>query len=211
MMFSFLDAVLLATAFLFPGLIWDCVLQVFLWRRDDRGDRGWIRLLTLGAINSGLWSWLIYLLLVRVEGLARPWMAAVAWSFILFVSPAALGVVTGLLSRRALVGRLLASYGFSTVHPVPTAWGYAFDQSRGSWVLVTLVDGSTVAGAFEERSFASPDRAERDLFLQRVYRVEDDGPWQPVPMSSGVWIDGQAIQTIEFLAFGSNISAEGRR
>ena len=82
MMFSFLDAVLLATVFLFPGLIWDCVLQVFLWRREDRGDRGWIRLLTLGAINSGLWSWLIYLLLVRVEGLARPWMAALAWSFI---------------------------------------------------------------------------------------------------------------------------------
>ena len=55
-------------------------------------------------------------------------------------------------------------------------------------MLVTLVDGSTVAGAFEERAFASPDRAERDLFLQRVYRVEGDGPWQPVPMSQW-WLD----------------------
>jgi hypothetical protein len=199
--FSTLDAVLLAMAFLLPGFVWDCVLQMFLWRRENRADRAWIRFLTLSALNCGLWAWLIYLLLARVEGLARPGVAAFAWSFILFVSPAVLGAVTGFLSQRAIVRRLLARYGFHTVQPVPTAWDHAFSQSTASWVLVTLVDGSTVAGAFEDRSFASPDRAERDLFLQRLYRVEDDGPWQPVPMSSGVWIHGQAIRTIEFLAF----------
>lgn len=99
MTFPTLDAILLAMAFLLPGFVWDCVLQMFLWRRENRADRAWIRFLTLSALNCGLWAWLIYLLLARVEGLARPWVAAFAWSFILFVSPAVLGAVTGFLSQ----------------------------------------------------------------------------------------------------------------
>ncbi|HEV8640144.1 MAG TPA: DUF6338 family protein [Methylomirabilota bacterium] len=91
--------------------------------------------------------------------------------------------------------------GLHRPHPVPTAWDYVFSHSTGSWVLVTLADGSTVAGIFSARSFASSDAAERDLFLEQLYRVEDDGPWQPVPMNRGVWIRGEAIRAIEFLQF----------
>ena len=109
--------------------------------------------------------------------------------------------LTGLLSQRAIVRQLLARYGVYTVHPVPTAWDYVFSHSTGSWVLVTLADGSTVAGVFSARSFASSDAAERDLFLEQLYKVEDDGPWQPVPMNRGVWIRGEAIRAIEFLEF----------
>ena len=130
-------------------------------------------------------------------------MAALAWFCILFVSPAVLGAATGLLSQRAIVRRVLAGFGVHTVHPVPTAWDYVFSHlpPTGFWVLVTLVDGSTVAGVLSDRSFASSDPLERDLFLEKVYRVEDDGAWQPVPMNRGVWIHGKALRAIEFLAF----------
>jgi hypothetical protein len=203
MTFSSLDAVLLTVAFLVPGFVWECTLQIFLRRRDDRGDRAWIRFLTLSALNYGLWSWLIYLLLIRFEVLGRPWVAALAWFCILFISPAVLGGITGLLSQRAIARRLLAGFGVRTVHAVPTAWDYVFSHSppTGFWTLVTLVDGSTVAGIFTDRSFASSDPMERDLFLERVDRVEDDGTWQPVPMNRGVWIHGKALRAIEFPAF----------
>ena len=61
--------------------------------------------------------------------------------------------------------------------------------------------GSTVAGVFSARSFASSDPSDRDLYLEQIYKIEDDGLWQPVPMNRGVWIRGEAIRTIEFLAF----------
>ena len=195
------DAVFFTVAFLVPGFVWESVLHMFLRRREDRADRAWVRFLTLSAINYGLWSWLIYLLLERVGVLARPLIAALAWFFILFVSPIAFGVATGLLSQRATVRRLLARYGIYTVHPVPTAWDYIFSHSAGSWVLVTLADGSTVAGVFSARSFASSDPSERELFLEQLYKVEDDGPWQPAPMNRGVWIRGEAIRAIEFFEF----------
>lgn len=201
MTFTSFDAVFFTLAFLVPGFVWESVLHMFLRRREDRTERTWVRFLTLSALNYGLWSWLVYLLLVRDAALGRPWVAALAWFFILFVSPVALGAATGLLSQRATVRRLLARYGIYTVHPVPTAWDYVFSESTGSWALATLVDGSTVAGVFSARSFASSDPSERDLFLEQVYRVDDDGLWQPVPMNRGVWIRGEAIRAIEFLEF----------
>ena len=206
MTFSSLDAVLLTIAFLVPGFVWECALQIFLRRREERADRTWIRFLTLSAFNYGLWSWLIYLLLIRFEVLSRPWVAALAWFCILFVSPAVLGAATGLLSQRAIVRRVLAGFGVHTVHPVPTAWDSSAAPSHlpptGFWVLVTLVDGSTVAGVLQ-RSFlclVGPPGSV-DLFLEKVYRIEDDGAWQPVPMNRGVWIHGKALRAIEFLAF----------
>lgn len=63
------------------------------------------------------------------------------------------------------------------------------------------LDGVLLAIAFLLPGFVWDCVLQMFLFLQRVYRVEDDGPWQPVPMSRGVWIHGQAIRTIEFLAF----------
>ena len=68
-------------------------------------------------------------------------------------------------------------------------------------MLIALADGSTVAGVFSARSFASSGASDRDLYLEQLYEAEDDGPWQPVPMNRGVWIRGEAIRTIEFLAF----------
>jgi hypothetical protein len=201
MTFTSFEAAFLTVAFFVPGFIWESVLQTFIRRREDRADRAWVRFLTLSAFNYACWSWLIYLLIVQPGVLAQPWMAALSWFFILLVSPIALGVATGLLGQRAIVRRLLARYGVYTVHPVPTAWDYVFSHSTGSWMLVTLSDGSTVAGVFSARSFASSDAAERDLFLEKLYKVEDDGPWQPVPMNRGVWIRGEAIRAIEFLEF----------
>src|SRR5947208_6272289 len=129
MTFTSFDAVFFTVAFLVPGFIWESVLSLFLRRRDDHADRAWVRFLTLSAFNYALWSWLIYLLFVRVGVLAEPWMAALAWFFMLLVSPVAFGVATGLLSQRAVVRRLLARYGVYTVHPVPTAWDYVFSHS----------------------------------------------------------------------------------
>jgi hypothetical protein len=111
MAFSSLDVVLLTTAFLVPGFVWACTMQIFIRRWDDRRDPTWIRLLALSAFNFGLWSWLIYLLLTGVDVLGRPWMAALAWFGILFISPAVLGAVAGLLSQRATIRRLLADRG----------------------------------------------------------------------------------------------------
>lgn len=120
---------------------------------------------------------------------------------IILVSPFLLGVALGVLSQRETVRRFLQRLGFSTVHPIPNAWDYFFGRTAPVWVLVTLHDGSIVSGRFAYKSFASSDRSERDLYLESLYVVAEDGPWTEVPWNAGIWIAGREIKHIEFWEF----------
>lgn len=97
--------------------------------------------------------------------------------------------------------RLLRRRHVTTGRPSPSAWDYFFDRTPPLFVLVTLSDGSTVTGRFGSRSFAAPGRGERDLYLESVYTVTNDGAWTEVPWTAGIWIAGKEITHIEFWEF----------
>lgn len=96
-----------------------------------------------------------------------------------------------------LLHRLRAAMGRRS----PSAWDYFFDRTRPLFLLVTLNDGGTVTGRFGSRSLASPGRGDRDLYVESVYTVADDGPWTEAPWNAGIWIPGREIKHIEFWEF----------
>jgi hypothetical protein len=198
---SSFDVVFYTLAFLVPGFICDSVLSVFVRRRTVAHETSLLRFLTLSAVNYGLWSWLIYLMAKSNFFIQSPVHGASAWVLIVFISPVGLGAVLGLLSQRNAFRGLLERYGVYTVHPIPTAWDYFFSNRTPVWVLVTTTDNDRVAGRFGAASFASSDRFERDLYIETVYRVEEEGPWTEVPMNRGIWIPGKQIKHIEFWTF----------
>ena len=65
-------------------------------------------------------------------------------------------------------------------------------------MLVTLRDGTQVAGYFGDESMASSDPAYRDLYLENVYTIQEDGQWEPRDDSRGIYIEGSQIVFIEF-------------
>ena len=122
-----------------------------------------------------------------------------SWFVIIFVSPILLGLLLVFLNERNVIGRTFRRVGLHLIHPIATSWDYKFRGTRGDrWVSVRMNDGSEVAGYFGSSSFASSESAERDLYLEDVYRVADDGQWQRVPGSDGVLIPGEHIMHIEF-------------
>lgn len=62
--------------------------------------------------------------------------------------------------------------------------------------MVALKDGTHWAGYLSERAFLSTDPAERDLYLDDVYSVDEENTW--TQKGSSVWIAHDAIQSIEF-------------
>ncbi len=195
------EVVFYTLAFVVPGFICDSVVSLMIPRRAVAHERSMLRFLTLSSLNYGLWSWLIVLMATRGILAERPTDQAVAWAVVIFVSPVALGMLLGSLSRRNTIRRLLERVGIYTVHPIPTAWDYFFSTTTPVWVLVTLRDGYQIAGRFGTRSFASSDPSERDLFVESIYRIEDQGPWTEVPMNEGIWIRGDDIRNVEFWKF----------
>ena len=106
-----------------------------------------------------------------------------------------------LIALATLIRRLRQRLGFVSRRPITTAWDYIFSRRRPVWILVTMTDGSTVAGYFGPRSFASSDPRGRDLYIESVFVADDNGPWHEVPMNAGVWIAGTHILNIELRKF----------
>jgi hypothetical protein len=125
-----------------------------------------------------------------------PWVAV---AFENVVVPALIGGVAAFNAVHDWSTKAWAKLGIQPVHPAPTAWDYAFSRlPAGTFILVTLTDGSQVAGMYARSSFASSSSAERDILIEDVWTV-GKGPWtRPDPQRS-ILLCGKNIQSIELL------------
>lgn len=192
------DTIFYTLSFIVPGFISDSVLANIVPRKTDGKEVLFLRYFTLSCLNYAFWVWLVYLL-PRLEFFRdRPIRSALCWFLIIFVSPVILGLTLGKQSSKGWIRGLLLQIGINPIHPVPTAWDFYFNATHAVWVLVTLKDGSRVGGLFGLDSFASSDQNERDFYIQEVFRVNDDGPWQEIPNNKGILIKGSEMKHIEF-------------
>jgi hypothetical protein len=195
-----LDVVFYTLAFVVPGFILHSTFAMFVPRRDERTDLTLLRYLTWTSLNYAIWSWLVYLVFHAAFFTAHPVRSAIAWATIIFISPVVLGLLLAFLSQKEVARKALQRVGLNPIHEIPTAWDYKFSTTGPAWVLVTLKDGSSVAGLFGSGSFASSDPSGRDLYVQEVFRAVLGGQWERVPRSEGILIQGEQIKHVEFLA-----------
>ncbi len=127
----------------------------------------------------------------------------------LVLEPVAAGIAIGFVSQYEFVRKVLSRAGLQMTHHIPTAWDYRFGRSdSGAHVLVTLNDGTEMAGAFFGASFASGDVSERDLYLEQVFEIDDNGNWNTPAKGKGVLITSGKIKFIEFWPGGENDDQE---
>lgn len=198
MTISNFDAVFYTLSFIVPGFIWDSVLAGIIPRKTEGKESLFLRYFTLSCLNYALWVWLIYLLPRLDFFKLYPLRSALSWVLIISVSPFILGMVSGKLRSDGWFRGFLMRIGINSLHPIPSAWDYYFSITSSVWILVTLKDGKQVAGLFGSRSFASSDQNERDLYIQEIYKIKEDGPWQKIPDNNGIFIKGDEIKHIEF-------------
>jgi len=194
-----LNAIFYALTFVVPGFLVHSTLSIFLTRRAEHVALSLPRFLTLSAFNYAVWSPLIYLL-IRSEWLAvRPVLSAVLWTVIILFGPVLLGFGLGYASQKEWPRRVLQRLGLQPVHVMPTTWDLQFGRmNEPHWVLVTMKDGSQVAGYFGGRSCASSDPPWGDLYIEQVMSVPAKGRWRMGPKGTSILISGGEIRYIEF-------------
>lgn len=136
-----------------------------------------------------------------VVALQEPWLLqAFAWISLILIGPTIFGFVLGVAAQREWFTRFANWFGLSVVHIIPTAWDWRFSSipRDGLFVMVTLTSGERVAGHFSDRSFASSDAGERDLYIEEEYTVTNEGAWEARPERVGVLISAKEIRYIEF-------------
>lgn len=113
------------------------------------------------------------------------------------VIPLIFGALLGLETFFDAATRFWSKIGIQPVHHVPTAWDYAFSRlQRGTYVIVTLTDGSQVSGVYGAGSFSSSSKDERDILIDDVWEVEE-GVWTRAPAPKSVLLCGKDIRTVE--------------
>lgn len=114
--------------------------------------------------------------------------------------PVIAGLILGFTSANDVVDSALRRLGLAPIHQIPAAWDYAFSRLRGNtFVLVTLNDGSQVAGFFGKQSFASSSDKERDLLIEDVWIVNTNGPWTKPDTAKSILLCGKDIRLVEFI------------
>ncbi len=118
------------------------------------------------------------------------------WISWLFVFPSVIGLILAL--SWGCIRKFLVRIGLSPVHPIPSAWDWKFSNVDDQWVLVTLTDDSQVAGYLGPESFISSDSSERDVYIQKVFKVDSQTKVWKETKTKGILIAPGQVKTIEF-------------
>lgn len=117
------------------------------------------------------------------------------WGFVVFLQPAILGVAWAVAIQSEGLIRLANIFGFRPDLDDPSAWDFKFRRSGdGTFVIVTLLDGTEIFGDFGMNSYASSSPDERDIFIEEIRKSD----WSRFDEPSGIWISGEDVKRIEF-------------
>ena len=177
-----------------PGLIVLFIRSQFV---TDRRPSHSAAVLTYLAVSLVYYA-LLFPFFDLVRLLSEPRYDGVwVWFLLIFAGPAILGALLGINIQKNLLRRFLRLLGINIVHAIPTAWDWKFGNMTEQWVLVTLKDDTRFAGFCGPGSFMSSDPAERDIYIERIYDIDDEDRWLPRGENSALIAPGE-IKTIEF-------------
>lgn len=194
-----LEGVYLTLSLLVPGFIASFVRSQFTTGRRLIHSDALLSYLSVSVIYYGLAFPFIGPLTAASQPLHEPLLG---WFVLIFLGPAALGLLLGISVQRDYFRRVLQWCGLNPVHVIPTAWDWKFGRMASEWVLVTLKDGTRFAGFCGPQSFVSSDPNERDIYLQWIYDIDDQNKWSPRG-ENGVLIASGEVRTIEFWPYAA--------
>ena len=159
------------------------------------------RVIAYGVISVGYFAAVTPIFHVAGGTEVSAWL----WNLLqYFLVPVVVGVLLAYAYQHRISYRLAGLIRLHLAHHLPSSWDFAFQAlPECIFVLVTLTDGTQIAGRWMEGSFASSSREERDVLLSELWRVPEDGSeWQQVQPARSVLICGKDVRVIEF--FGAH-------
>ncbi|MCP1561891.1 UNVERIFIED_ORG: uncharacterized membrane protein YbhN (UPF0104 family) [Methylobacterium sp. SuP10 SLI 274] len=190
-----LNNIYLIAAFIIPGLIISYMRSRFITGRMEKFSDAALGYLTLTLVYYGFALPLVGWILTFEQGPVK----TLLWWSLLIAGPVVFGLVLGVATQREWLRWIANKLRLRMVHNTPTSWDWRFSNCQNArFVMVTLSDGSSVAGIFGTGSFASTDPAERDIYIEELMDVGEDGSWSYREEPAGVLILAKEIRYIEF-------------
>lgn len=85
------------------------------------------------------------------------------------------------------------------IHPTHRPWDLKFSDGEPAWIIVHLKDGRLIGGKYQKNSYASSYPAEEQIYLEQVWRLDEDGKFiEAVERSKGIILLKSEISAVEF-------------
>lgn len=154
------------------------------------------RLVAYGLYSTGYFAAIAPLFHVS-WGVSLPeWL----WKFLLyFLIPVAIGILLAYAYQHNVLYKVAEKAKLHLAHHLSAAWDYTFeDLPHSTYLLVTLQDGTQIAGKWAAGSFAASSKDERDLLLSEMWVAAETGkPWTKLDPPRAVLICGKDIRYVE--------------
>lgn len=186
------DKLVLFIAFAIPGFVSLKLYETIFPSEARESSERIVDAVAYSCINYALLLWPIYEIERQQLRISNPQVYIAFYAFVLLVAPVLLVLAYSSLRRSNLMQRVLP-------HPTEKPWDFVFAKRFPYWVIVTLQNGSKIAGKFGEQSFASNAPAPPQLYLEEAWVFNDDGFDRPRTDTAGILIVGQDIVSVELV------------
>jgi hypothetical protein len=179
--------------FFIPGFITLKVYDLLVPGEARDFSKSLLDAIAYSSLNFAALLWLIGI--VR-SGSLSPWLWYPAMFVILIGMPALWPVLFLQVRRHPVVARRIAS-------PNARVWDDIFAKRTPYWVIVHLKDQRRIGGLYGGKSFTSHSPAPPEIYLEEVWRVDEDGGFtgSPVESTAGILVMGTEIMALEFFRY----------
>ncbi len=179
---------------LVPGFVANRVFALWCPTQKQDWEKALLEPITWSAINLLFWWWLVLPILQtpfeQLSGWHLLWVNAIVCA----VSPTILASVWYWFRTREWTHQKLG-----LDHPTPRGWEFFLRKTPHFFVLFHLKNGKMVGGYFGPKSYASTYPQEPEIYVQEIWRVDDDGRFlEKVKGSFGSVIRQSEWERIEF-------------
>jgi len=189
--------ILVLLLFIIPGFVVMRVKRVAYPTVEPSTASTALDSLALSCVVYAVASPLLYLSYLHGWHITRPVLFGILALFILLIVPCIFGVLYVWLTKTQKALWLREFLGFP--HPDPTAWDYHFRKGRPYWVWLTFKSGKVMAGLFGPSSFASSFPHKRDLYVEKLLRLDERGHVvELIDNSAGALVMMEDVERIQF-------------
>ncbi len=181
-----------SSMFLIPGFIIDYLVEQGIPNKETSDGRSKMIWLFYSSLVYVLIGW-AYPMIQNSMTDDKAWGYILSFLLLILVS-VGIGCIFACLMKNEIIYKALNKLKIPSKSPYPSAWDYKFYHCGPQYVEVKLKSGQTIYGCFEEKSFASGEIDNQDLYLGEIC----DENFDPLPETDGVWIAADEISRIVF-------------
>ena len=178
---------------------------IIIWIRSSfvNAERPKLTEMVVEAVILSLVNQLAFILLSELALFIR-WPFHLSAPFVLLLESLLLPACLGLLFAYSLSAgwnrAILRRLSMPVQNPIRRAYDFAFLQNDiERFVILTYEDGTKVYGYFGENSLAATNPERSDIYLERLYDVDDSGQWYEKTPSRGGLLNLTGMRSLEFL------------